>query len=65
MPVSTNVGVFWPKRGITRHPGTAVVEFLPEIAPGLGREAFLERLETDIETSSNALLDEAGFEKPL
>ena len=31
-PVATNVGVFWPKRGILRKPGLAVVEFLPAIA---------------------------------
>ncbi len=61
VPVATNVGVFWPKRGITRKPGVAVVEFLPRIEPGLGKDAFMERLERDIETSSDALLVEAGF----
>lgn len=34
-PVATNVGVFWPRRGILRKPGLAVVEFLPPIPPGL------------------------------
>ncbi len=60
-PVSTNAGVFWPRHGIYRKPGTAVVEFLPPIEPGFGKEAFLERLEHEVETSSEALLDEAGF----
>jgi 1-acyl-sn-glycerol-3-phosphate acyltransferase len=63
VPVATNVGVFWPKRGFLRKPGVAVFEFLPTIMPGLDRNAFLIRLETDIETASDALLVEAGFDK--
>ncbi|SLN54114.1 lysophospholipid acyltransferase family protein [Pseudooctadecabacter jejudonensis] len=61
VPVAANVGVFWPKRGIYRAPGTAVVEFLPPIAPGLSVEDFMAHLETAIETRSNALMVEAGF----
>lgn len=61
VPVATNVGVFWPRRGITRKPGTAVVEFLAPIPPGLARAAFMERLEADIEGASNRLMAEAGF----
>jgi 1-acyl-sn-glycerol-3-phosphate acyltransferase len=60
-PVATNVGVFWPKRGILRKPGLAVVEFLPPIAPGLSVAAFMARLESDIETHSNRLMQDAGF----
>jgi 1-acyl-sn-glycerol-3-phosphate acyltransferase len=61
VPVGTNVGVFWPKRGILRKPGLAVVDFLPCIEPGLPVAEFMERLETVVETSSNALMAEAGF----
>ena len=61
VPVATNVGVFWPKRGILRHPGLAVVEFLPPITPGLPVPDFLKRLELDVETHSNRLMAEAGF----
>ena len=61
VPVATNVGVFWPKRGILRHPGLAVVEFLPPITPGLPVPDFLKRLESDVETHSNRLMAEAGF----
>jgi 1-acyl-sn-glycerol-3-phosphate acyltransferase len=61
VPVATNVGVFWPRRGIYRKPGLAVVEFLPEIAPGLTKEAFLARLEDEVETATDRLLLEAGF----
>ena len=58
-PVATNVGLFWPRKGILRRPGLAVVEFLPEMEHGLGREAFLTQLEEQVEARSNALLDEA------
>ena len=60
-PVATNVGVFWPKRGILRHPGLAVVEFLPAIAPGQPVPDFMASVETAIETASNRLMAEAGF----
>lgn len=61
-PVATNVGVLWPKRGLLRKPGVAVVEFLPLIEPGLTRNAFMKRLETDVEARSNKLMAEAGFQ---
>ncbi len=61
-PVATNVGVFWPKRGILRKPGLAVVEFLPPIRAGLERSEFMARLERDIESASDALNREAGFD---
>ena len=60
-PVAANVGVFWPKRGVLRKPGLAVVEFLPPIAPGLKVPDFMARLETDVETHSNRLMADAGF----
>ncbi|WP_418594846.1 lysophospholipid acyltransferase family protein [Ponticoccus sp. (in: a-proteobacteria)] len=62
VPAATNVGLFWPRKGILRKPGLAVVEFLPPIAPGLDRETFLKRLEQEVETASNALMLEAGFD---
>ncbi len=63
VPVATNIGLYWPKRGITRHPGTAVVEFLPRIDQGLSTSAFMAKLESDIETASDALLTEAKFNR--
>jgi 1-acyl-sn-glycerol-3-phosphate acyltransferase len=62
VPAATNVGLFWPRKGIYRKPGLAVVEFLPEIAPGLGREAFMQRLEAEVEDASDRLMREAGFD---
>lgn len=62
VPAAANVGVFWPRRGIYRKPGTAVVEFLPRIEPGLDTKSFMAKLETAIEPASNALMKEAGFD---
>ena len=59
IPVAANVGMFWPKRGILRRPGTAVVEFLPAIPPGLDTTDFMQRLEQAVETASDRLMAEA------
>ena len=59
VPVAANVGHFWPKRGILRKPGLAVVEFLDPIPPGLPVKDFMTRLETAVETRSDALSAEA------
>ncbi|MEC9105398.1 MAG: lysophospholipid acyltransferase family protein [Pseudomonadota bacterium] len=61
VPAATNVGVFWPRQGLLRKPGVAVVEFLPPIPPGRDRNAFMEDLEREIETASDALMRDAGF----
>lgn len=61
VPVATNVGVFWPRTGILRKPGLAVVEFLPEMPKGLSRDEFMTQLEAQVEERSNALMAEAGF----
>ena len=61
VPVAANVGLFWPKHGILRKPGTAVVAFLPAIPPGLPNGEFMARLERDVESASDRLLAEAGF----
>ncbi len=62
VPAATNVGIFWPKRGILRHPGLAVLQFLPPIAPGLPVPEFMARIETEVETASLALMREAGWQ---
>ncbi|MEM6695186.1 MAG: lysophospholipid acyltransferase family protein [Pseudomonadota bacterium] len=62
VPAATNVGLFWPRVGILRKPGHAVLTFLPPIAPGLAHEPFLKALEAQVETASNALMAEAGFD---
>ncbi len=57
---ATNVGWFWPKRGIRRRPGTAVLEFLETLPPGLPRGQLMRRMEVAIETASNRLGEEAA-----
>ena len=64
VPVATNVGVFWPRHGFLRKPGLSVVAVLPEIRPGLSRDDFMARLESEVEAASNALMAEAGFHAP-
>ena len=61
VPVAVNVGLFWPRRGILRKPGLAVVEFLEPIAPGLAVAEFMARLDGVIEPASDRLMAEAGF----
>ena len=63
LPVALNTGMFWPRNGLTLRPGTAVIEFLPVIPPGLPRDAFFARLKERIETASRRLMDEALAER--
>lgn len=62
IPVATNVGLFWPRDGLLRKPGRAIVEFLEPIPPGVPRDAFMRQLETEIEGASDRLMREAGYE---
>jgi 1-acyl-sn-glycerol-3-phosphate acyltransferase len=64
VPVACNVGVFWPRQRVYREPGLAVIEFLPMLEPGLEKRAFLSQIEEIVETRSNALMAEAGFQVP-
>ena len=58
--VATNVGWFWPKNAITRHPGTTVLEFIETLPAGLPRAEIMQRMETAIETASDRLGIEAA-----
>ncbi|MDK3016949.1 lysophospholipid acyltransferase family protein [Pseudodonghicola flavimaris] len=59
VPVATNVGLFWPRKGIMRYPGVGVVEFLDPIQPGVERHQFMDQLEQVIEGRSDMLMVEA------
>jgi 1-acyl-sn-glycerol-3-phosphate acyltransferase len=59
VPVALNSGVFWPRRSFRKYPGVLVIEFLPVIGAGLERSAFLNLLQSRIESASNALIAEA------
>jgi len=55
IPMALNCGMFWPRKGWLKHPGTAVFEFLPPIAPGGDRSETLQKLENVLEDASNSL----------
>ena len=59
VPLALNSGLFWPRRRPDRHPGTIIVELLPAIPAGLSRKDFMARLQDDIETASDRLIEEA------
>ena len=62
VPAATNVGLFWPRKGIMRKPGLAVVEFLEPIPAGRDKRPFMHELESRIEHQSKVLMKEAGFD---
>lgn len=62
VPVATNLGLFWPQQAYRKRAGTAVIEFLDPIMPGLDRTDFMARLETAVETRSQELIAEATGE---
>lgn len=55
LPVALNSGLFWGRRGFLKRPGMITIEFLPAIAPGLARPAFMSELQTRIETATTTL----------
>ena len=59
VPVATNLGVFWQQEEIRKKPGTACIEFLDPIPPGLGKDEFMSRLEKAVEGRTAALVAEA------
>ncbi|MCE1235628.1 MAG: 1-acyl-sn-glycerol-3-phosphate acyltransferase [Hyphomicrobiales bacterium] len=59
VPVALNSGLFWPRHGFTRPPGTLVVEFLPPIPPGRDPEEAFAEMQRVIETASDRLIAEA------
>jgi len=64
VPVALNSGLFWPRRGFIKRPGTIVVEFLEPIPPGLSRAEFMSTLRHRIDAKTSELEAEAGFSRP-
>ncbi|MFI5013994.1 MAG: lysophospholipid acyltransferase family protein [Hyphomicrobiales bacterium] len=62
VPIALNSGVYWPRRALTRRPGTIKVEILDPIAPGMRPKAFLALLRTRIEEASARLVEEGRRE---
>ena len=61
LPVALNTGLFWSRNSLVRRPGTAVIEFLKPIPPGLPRQEFQVLTQERLEAASNALV-EGGLE---
>lgn len=59
VPVALNSGLFWPRHGFRRPPGTLVVEFLPPIPFGLDPEVAFTAMRDAIETATDRLIAEA------
>jgi 1-acyl-sn-glycerol-3-phosphate acyltransferase len=59
LPVALNSGLFWPRRSFLVRPGTAVMEFLPIIPPGLEPREFFASLQSTMETATDRLIEEA------
>lgn len=58
VPAATNLGLMWEQVAFTKHKGTAVLEFLEPIPPGLEKREFMKLLETRIETATAKLYEE-------
>jgi len=55
VPAAVNTGHFWPRISLWRYPGTAVIQFLEPIVPGLEADDFLTALHDQIEPASDDL----------
>jgi 1-acyl-sn-glycerol-3-phosphate acyltransferase len=60
VPVALNTGLFWPRKSLTKSPGTAVIAFLEPIAPGMARKDFMAALSDRIESGTNRLIGETN-----
>lgn len=48
VPVALNTGKVWPKNSFNKYPGNMTISFLDPIKPGLEKNKFLEKLQSDI-----------------
>lgn len=62
VPVALNSGLFWRRRGFTKHPGQITLEFLPPLPGGLDREAFMTELAARIGAAASRLAAAATIE---
>ena len=62
VPVALNSGLYWPRKSFVKRPGKIILEYLPAIEVGLGRDEFMAELQDRIEQGTRRLLEEAGFD---
>jgi 1-acyl-sn-glycerol-3-phosphate acyltransferase len=56
LPIALNSGLYWPRRSWHMRPGTIRVEILEPILPGMHPDAFLARLQNELEPATARLL---------
>lgn len=59
VPMALNSGLYWSRRGFIKKPGKIIVEFLPPLQPGTSVQDTTKKLETELETATNRLVEEA------
>ena len=65
VPVATDSGVLWGRKGFRKRPGTITVAVLPPLPAGLRREALLRALEAAITAGTDTLLAAAPVDKSV
>lgn len=60
VPVALNSGLYWPRNGFVKRPGTIVVEVLDPIPPGKPRAQAMAELESRLEAATDRLVVAAG-----
>lgn len=55
VPMALNTGLFWPKNSLIKRPGKVIFQFYPPIPADQKTENLIKKLETIIETGSEAL----------
>jgi 1-acyl-sn-glycerol-3-phosphate acyltransferase len=55
VPIALNSGNVWPKKGIKKYPGKITISLLKPIKPGLNRNIFIEKLESEIYKEINKI----------
>ena len=58
-PVALSIGLLWSRWQFWKRPGRAAIQFLPPIPPSQDKDAFMARLESEIEQATAALVAEA------
>lgn len=51
IPAHVDSGKFWPRRSFKKNPGTITLSFKVPIQPGLGKEEFMNRFKTEVDSS--------------
>lgn len=62
VPVAMTSGLAWPRNTLLHYPRPILVEFLEPIPAGLKPEEFFARMQEAVESNTNRLLKEAGFD---